>query len=583
MKTDIFISYRRDGGDMTAMYIYQALKDRGYNVFYDVEVLRSGKFNEELLRHIQEAQDFILVLSPHALDRCSDPNDWVRQEIAEAIKDNKNIVPVMMNGFQFPDDLPEEIASVRYRTGLTSSTEYFQESINRLCEKFLKSKPKKKWVIPAAVCLAFVILGALFLLRPARPASPVPEAAPAPTASPVVMEEPKAESPAEEKGEAESPAEEQGEAESPTEEKSGAENAAEGRAALVRTNFPVLSSSVEMNDRSAEQEVDEDGVPVEYEQKWPVMGNAEYTRDTVRSITFLPGLDAVPESAWDVSEERDGKIQAWLEPNGELYDLYIAGDGGVKILDAPETSQLFSGFCNAESISFNGCVDLSEREDFGHMFWGCHSLTGIDFSGVSTESVRNLNGMFAGCRSLPELDLSFMETYDAADMSEMFLDCVNLRTIRFGNFETLRVRTMASMFFCCTRLREIDVSGFDTSRVENMNSMFHDCKSLVNLDLSGWNTAVVTDMSYMFSGSDYLDRLDLTGFDTEKTEDMSGMFQNCSGLREVLLSGWNVENVKSMREIFAGCSRLESIGRDTEGFGHGDTTDMYHGCEKLQS
>ena len=27
---DIFISYRRDGGDMTAMHIYQALKERGY-------------------------------------------------------------------------------------------------------------------------------------------------------------------------------------------------------------------------------------------------------------------------------------------------------------------------------------------------------------------------------------------------------------------------------------------------------------------------------------------------------------------------------------------------------------------------
>ena len=26
-QTDVFISYRRDGGDMAAMYIYQALKD----------------------------------------------------------------------------------------------------------------------------------------------------------------------------------------------------------------------------------------------------------------------------------------------------------------------------------------------------------------------------------------------------------------------------------------------------------------------------------------------------------------------------------------------------------------------------
>lgn len=158
-QTDIFISYRRDGGDMTAMYIYQALKDRGYDVFYDVEVLRSGKFNEALLEYIRSCKDFIVVLSPHALDRCDDENDWVRQEIAEAIKQKKNIIPVMMNGFNFPESLPEEIDSLRYHTGLTSSTEYFQESMNRLCEKFLTAQPRKKrkWLLPVAVVGAVII------------------------------------------------------------------------------------------------------------------------------------------------------------------------------------------------------------------------------------------------------------------------------------------------------------------------------------------------------------------------------------------------------------------------------------------
>ena len=174
MKTDIFISYRRDGGDMAAMYIYQALKDRGYSVFYDVEVLRSGKFNEELLNHIRDAQDFILVLSPNALDRCENENDWVRLEIAEAIRCDKNIVPVMMNGFTFPACLPEEIDSVRYRNGLTSSTEYFQESINRLCDKYLKSKPKKKWIIFAGIGAAGLLILACALFFWMRPSSAEP-------------------------------------------------------------------------------------------------------------------------------------------------------------------------------------------------------------------------------------------------------------------------------------------------------------------------------------------------------------------------------------------------------------------------
>lgn len=165
---DIFISYRRDGGDMTAMHIYQALKERGYDLFYDVEVLRSGKFNEALLKQIQSCKDFIIVLSPHALDRCEDENDWVRQEIAEAIKEKKNIVPVMMNGFQFPENLPEDINELRFHTGLTSSTEYFQESINRLCDKFLTAKPRKKgkWIVPAIVGAVLCALVIGILVKP---------------------------------------------------------------------------------------------------------------------------------------------------------------------------------------------------------------------------------------------------------------------------------------------------------------------------------------------------------------------------------------------------------------------------------
>lgn len=48
MKYDVFISYRRDGGDILAMLLYNRLKDDGYNPFYDIETLRSGRFNEQL-------------------------------------------------------------------------------------------------------------------------------------------------------------------------------------------------------------------------------------------------------------------------------------------------------------------------------------------------------------------------------------------------------------------------------------------------------------------------------------------------------------------------------------------------------
>ena len=140
---DVFISYRRDGGEMAAMLIYQALTERGYNVFSDVEVLNAGRFNEALLQNIRACKDFLLVLSPGALDRCNDPEDWVRQEIAEAIRDEKNIVPIMMKGFAFPETLPPEIEAIRYYHGLTPQREFFRESIDRLCGKYLQSTPVK--------------------------------------------------------------------------------------------------------------------------------------------------------------------------------------------------------------------------------------------------------------------------------------------------------------------------------------------------------------------------------------------------------------------------------------------------------
>ena len=89
-KYDIFISYRREGGAEMADSIYQRLQNAGYSVFLDLEQLKSGKFNEQLLSVIDSCTDFIVVLPPNALDRCSDVDDWVRREVEHAIKKNKN-------------------------------------------------------------------------------------------------------------------------------------------------------------------------------------------------------------------------------------------------------------------------------------------------------------------------------------------------------------------------------------------------------------------------------------------------------------------------------------------------------------
>ncbi|MCL2523777.1 MAG: TIR domain-containing protein [Betaproteobacteria bacterium] len=141
---DVFVSYRRDGGETMAILIRDRLASKGFNVFLDVESLNSGNFNTKLLQVIESCNDFVAVLSPGALDRCANEDDWVRAEIAHAIKHNKNIVPIMLRGFEWPEHLPEDIADLPMKNGVNANNnEYFDAAIDRLTEKFLLSKPMK--------------------------------------------------------------------------------------------------------------------------------------------------------------------------------------------------------------------------------------------------------------------------------------------------------------------------------------------------------------------------------------------------------------------------------------------------------
>ena len=68
-KYDIFISYRREGGDKYARTIQQAL-EKQYRVFLDFDELKDGVFDQRIIDAITESPVFLLILSRGALDRC---------------------------------------------------------------------------------------------------------------------------------------------------------------------------------------------------------------------------------------------------------------------------------------------------------------------------------------------------------------------------------------------------------------------------------------------------------------------------------------------------------------------------------
>lgn len=140
----IFISYRRENGFETANLIYDRLTRAGYKVFLDCESLRSGKFNEQLYKQIENCKDFIVILPPDSLNRCENEGDWLRLEITHALKHKKNIVPVMLRNFTFPEELPDDIKELRNYQGIEASQELFNAFIEKL-KSLLISKKHLTW------------------------------------------------------------------------------------------------------------------------------------------------------------------------------------------------------------------------------------------------------------------------------------------------------------------------------------------------------------------------------------------------------------------------------------------------------
>ena len=118
--TDIFISYRRIDGRDVARTIEQALqKDHYQNIFFDYTSIQDGKFNLKIIDAIFSCKDFILVLSPLSMKKCSKKGDWVAREIRTALKYKSHIIPVVIENadgntnWQWPSNFPKDMSEIK--------------------------------------------------------------------------------------------------------------------------------------------------------------------------------------------------------------------------------------------------------------------------------------------------------------------------------------------------------------------------------------------------------------------------------------------------------------------------------------
>lgn len=121
----IFINYRTDDDGYAAAAVDERLRSvfGDEQVFRDCRSLDAGvEFSAELWRALRGCRVLLAMVGPHWLTltdhsgrrRIDAPDDFVRREIAEALRLGKRVVPVLLDNTRLPDPaaLPADIAEI---------------------------------------------------------------------------------------------------------------------------------------------------------------------------------------------------------------------------------------------------------------------------------------------------------------------------------------------------------------------------------------------------------------------------------------------------------------------------------------
>ncbi|MDP2043213.1 MAG: toll/interleukin-1 receptor domain-containing protein [Algoriphagus sp.] len=154
----IFISYRREDTSGESGRLKDKLEQvfGQENIFYDVETLEAGlNFDQSIAKALNDSKVLLAMIGPHWLKvsdstgtkRIQKPDDWVRKEIAEALKRELRVIPVLVNGAEMPDsdELPDDLKelSLKHAQELTSSRwNYDVGKLTEVLEKLVTKKPE---------------------------------------------------------------------------------------------------------------------------------------------------------------------------------------------------------------------------------------------------------------------------------------------------------------------------------------------------------------------------------------------------------------------------------------------------------
>ena len=146
-KWDVFISYKNDGeGRNFAARIRDDLVSRGYTAYYSPHERHAGSFPERLRKAVGSCEDFLLIMTQPCLDQlmAHDEVDWVREELLDAYRQGKNIIPLLMPGVSMPKnkkDMPEDLRFLPDKQAILMTETYDRAPLDFLL-KWMHSRPE---------------------------------------------------------------------------------------------------------------------------------------------------------------------------------------------------------------------------------------------------------------------------------------------------------------------------------------------------------------------------------------------------------------------------------------------------------
>lgn len=170
MPLKIFISYRRQDSGANAIGISQYLeKEFGRkNVYIDVGMQAGTKYPAIIEKHLAECRVLLVLIGPewlgsedeHGRTRLQKPDDWVRLEIARALKRDISVIPVLINGAQLPDReiLPVDIQGLLDHQAASVSVAGFRHEMAGLVGDIRSIKPQRSWRPFSGMAAGFLIL-----------------------------------------------------------------------------------------------------------------------------------------------------------------------------------------------------------------------------------------------------------------------------------------------------------------------------------------------------------------------------------------------------------------------------------------